>query len=84
MAETEVRFIVMEQVTPCVNQPAGLTILAICLGALNVALNTWLVNRRLAADSRERNGNGKRVVQHGPRRQDETDAEMRRRISEEP
>lgn len=66
------------------NQSGGLTVLAICLGALNVALNTWLVNRRLAADTRERNGHQKKPAERGPRRQGETDAEMKARVSEEP
>lgn len=41
----------------------GLGILTVTLAALNVALNSWLAHRRLAADKREfkRNGNG-----HGP------------------
>ena len=32
--------------------------LALVLGALNVALNTWLVNRRVRADEREYKRNG--------------------------
>jgi len=33
-------------------------LLVIILGALNVALNTWLVNRRSRADAREYKRNG--------------------------
>lgn len=41
---------------PCSNMPAGAHILNMILNALNVALATWLVNRRLLADRREANG----------------------------
>jgi hypothetical protein len=48
---------------PCSGPSENAQLLNMVLNALNVALAAWLVNRRNAADRRERNGsNGK----HGP------------------
>lgn len=44
--------------TPCSTGEGWLGALVIILAALNVALNTWLVNRRYNADRREHKRNG--------------------------
>lgn len=48
---------------PCETQQSALQYVVVILSALNVALNTWLAQRRMRADEREyrRDGNG-----HGP------------------
>jgi len=38
---------------PCTNTTASVHVLILILGALNMALATWLVNRRLSADRRD-------------------------------
>lgn len=52
---------------PCSGPSETAQLTNMVLNALNVALAAWLVNRRTAADRRERNGgNGK----HGPTQED--------------
>jgi hypothetical protein len=50
---------------PCVSPmiPNGVHYLIAILSAVNIALNTWLVNRRARADNREQQRNSRRISQ---------------------
>lgn len=50
---------------PCAGARVDLQLLNAFLAALNVALATWLANRRLSADKREANGKNGPLDQKG-------------------
>lgn len=65
------------QTGPCDQQVTSLQYVVVILSALNVALNTWLAQRRRKADEREykRDGNGldhqplnQEAIDHAPKR----------------
>lgn len=58
----------------CEGPTYGLQLLNAILAALNVALATWLANRRLMADRERRNGGGSSVPRSISQQMRETDS----------